>query len=215
MKQHSTKTLLGLLLTLSLNPVLSNAEEIVFQAGKSPDATYTHSAVSVWSEWPNSTSKSEGDLMIGNNKKDHVLHGLVAFDLSAIPQGSKVEAVELKFYQTSDPHSPSGPVELLLLAYNDYVVENSTCWRDAEGQYGEQVGLIRTDPTLKGYFIFKSTPELVALAQDSLDSGFNLNMALKLADESFDGRRVVLLRGNEYSAEKSRPQLTIRYSKGN
>jgi hypothetical protein len=182
-----------------------------FQAGASPDKTYTQNAVTIWSEYPQSTSKSEGNLYVGNNKAGKMFRALLDFDLSSIPADATIESVELILYQCTDSTSPAGELTAGLYQYNDSVYEGSTCWRDADGLLGGLLQTTEVDPSDDGERCFFSTSELVKAVQDALRADGKFNVAIKLEDENYEGRRLVMFRGNEYKATVNRPQLTVTY----
>jgi hypothetical protein len=60
--------------------------------------------------------------------------------------------------------------------------------------------------------ILATSPALVGAVQDALKAGTKLNLVIKLKDENFIGRRLLMFRGNENKAAASRPSLTISYT---
>jgi hypothetical protein len=188
------------------------AEEIFFQQGASPTTDYAHHAVTVRSQYPDSTAGGAGDLHVGNNAPGHAMRAVLSFDLSAIPGGAKIEKVEIDFRQAADAASAEGPVDLVLLEYYGFVSEGHTSWQDTQGQFGPPLGIVRMKPRAGVRITFRSSDGMVAAAQEALDFGFTLGFALRLRNEGHAGRLLVLLRGNEYSAEASRPKLTVHYS---
>jgi arylsulfatase A-like enzyme len=176
----------------------------------SPARLAAQNAVTVWSEYPVSTSKSEGDLYVGNNKPGEMFRALIGFDLSGIPSDSLIRSVELRLYQMNDPASPGGKISAGLYLYNGSVRENKTCWKDSEGKLGALLQATDVDPSEKEKRVFAGSPELVGAVQAALDARADLTLAIKLEDETA-GRRIVKFRGNEYDAEISRPSLVVSF----
>jgi hypothetical protein len=207
------KTTKYIIAIFSLTMIAASARphDAEFQAGASPDKTYTQNAVTIWSEYPQSTSKGEGNLYVGNNKAGKMFRALLDFDLSSIPADATIEGVELILYQCTDSTSPAGELTAGLYQYNDSVYEGGTCWRDADGLLGGLLQTTEVDPSDDGKRYFSSTPELVTAVQSALKADGKLNMAIKLEDENYEGRRLVIFRGNEYKATVNRPKLTVTY----
>jgi hypothetical protein len=189
-----------------------SAATIVFQQGVAPSADYAHHAVTVRSQYPQSTAGGAGDLLAGNSGPGHTLRAVLGFDLTAIPRGAQIDKVEIEFRQAADAASADESVELVLLEYFALVSEGNTSWRDAQGQLGPPLGIVRMNPRSGVKITFRTSDALVVAAQEALDFGLPLGLALRLRDEGFAGRRLILLRGNEYAAPASRPKLTIHYS---
>lgn len=196
--------------------VSGRADEIVFQHGSRPDASYVQNATSIASEYPASTVRAVGDLLIGNNKAGSSYRALLDFDLSAIPAGSAIQSVSLRLVQGADPNTPAGDkltVELYL--FNDTVEEKSSCWKNAEGKTGVLLQTVEVE-TLSGVQtkerFFQTSPALTGAVQDALKAGTKLNLVVKLKDENFIGRRLLMFRGNECDKAVSRPSLTVDYT---
>jgi hypothetical protein len=192
------------------------ADEIVLQHGNRPDASYVQNATSIASEYPASTGRAEGDLLIGNNKAGSSYRALLDFDLSAIPAVAIIQSVSLRLMQSADPNTAGGDklaVEIYL--FNDTVDEKVSCWKGAEGKTGallqaSEVEILSGQQTKER--ILAMSPALVGAVQDALKAGTKLNLVIKLKDENFIGRRLLMFRGNEYKAAASRPSLTISYT---
>lgn len=176
----------------------------------SPARLPAHSAVSIWSEYPKSVSKSAGDLYVGNNKPGKMLRALLGFDLSGVPSTAKISHVELQLYQLEDKSSPAGTVAAGLYLYNGRVKENQTCWQESAGKLGTFLQTAEVDPSQKSRRIFASSTEWVKAAQEALESSRSLNLAIKLEDETSE-RRLIKFRGNEYETESSRPCLMVTF----
>ncbi|QHI68364.1 sulfatase-like hydrolase/transferase [Tichowtungia aerotolerans] len=176
----------------------------------SPARLVAQNAVAVWSEYPVSTSRHEGDLLVGNNKPGEMFRALLDFDLSAVPAGAVVQSVELQLYQMNDKASPAGAVDAGLYLYDGSVVENETCWNHSVDRLGARLQKTSVDPSQKTKLVFESSPEMIDAVQAALDSGSALCVAIRLEDETAD-RRVIKFRGNEYDAEVSRPSLIVLF----
>jgi hypothetical protein len=195
--------------------VSAGADEIVLQHGNRPDASYVQNATSIASEYPVSTARATGDLLVGNNKAGSSYRALLDFDLSAIPAGAEIQSVSLRMMQSADPNTEGGAkVTVEVYLFNGTIDEKSSCWKSAEGKTG---ALLQTSEVelLSGQQskdrIFKTSTELAGAVQEALKAGTKLNLVVKLKDENFIGRRLVMFRGNEYTSAASRPSLTVSY----
>jgi hypothetical protein len=206
----------GVMFAVFSAAVSGRADEIVLQHGSRPDASYVQNATSIASEYPVSTGRATGDLLIGNNKAGSSYRALLDFDLSAIPAGAAIQSVSLRMVQAADQNAAAGDkltVELYL--FNDTVDEKSSCWKSSEGKTGALLQTVEVE-TLSGAQtkerIFQTLPALTGAVQDALKAGTKLNLVVKLKDENFIGRRLLMFRGNECDKAVSRPSLTINYT---
>jgi len=190
-----------------------SAEKIMFQHGSKPDASYVQDATSISSQYKSSTGRSSGNLLVGNNAPGSSYRALLGFDLSVIPAGSVIRSASLQLVQMPDFLTSGDKVEVELYSFSDPVSESGSTWTGSEGKYGEKLHTLELKLLERNQSrdVIFSSDALADAVTAALKSGSRIDLAIKLAEENFPGRRMVLFRGNEYEAPQRRPLLSIEF----
>ncbi len=179
---------------------------------------------------PTDNAGQDNHLMIGKwqGKRSR---GLLSFDLSHIPSASSIEKVELSFWSDEGLGKKVGSIELRSLENSfkegtgdgwrlpeigtgaSWKTSNgSTPWKSPGGDFGKTVlskidGYTLSEPSRK---TFPSSKALVATAQEALNSGSALELAL-ISPETEKGINACARFASNESPAHLRPVLTVTY----
>jgi ferric-dicitrate binding protein FerR (iron transport regulator) len=181
--------------------------EVAFQDGAGPVPTYAGTRDTFLSELnsahpygTNSKIQVDGDNPGGSGKE---LRGLVRWDVSPIPPGSKAHAAALVFRATS-PSEPPYALHAMKRAWS----ETEATWQTSSGDKAAPV-LGYAIPSGPDEFVFPLNAEGVALVQSWIDSPASNHGLMITAPGNSSGLQV---HSRESSEASKRPKLIVTFT---
>jgi pSer/pThr/pTyr-binding forkhead associated (FHA) protein len=150
-------------------------------------------------------------MMVGSPSFELVTRGFMSFDLSGIPAGATVQAVELRFYQVQVTGDPYGKLGNLILKHVDY----GPSLEDADYD-GPELGsaILAMHPAPGEWYTITSSVIANWIEQDLIAGRTRLQMRLQFSTETDgDGLQdtVGFESGDNHFGSGNLPQLTITY----
>jgi hypothetical protein len=156
------------------------------------------------------------DIRVGNfgsGAGEAVYRGFLSFDLSAIPAGATIQAIQLRFYQQEIVGDPYGKLSQLLLVHVDY--GPSLDLADFDAPALDPSAWLTTVSSAGDWYAITSDTIATWIAED-LDAGrTRLQMRLQFNPETDDGTTADYIRvesANNTLGSNNVPQLAITYT---